>query len=299
MPAPADPRPAAPGLLPWCAALVLGLLVLLTWDASGLDLWLSRQLGQARGFAWRDAWLLSALMHTGGRWLALMLVLLLALDAWRPLLAGPTRAERRYWLAVLLLTALAVPALKLNSLSSCPWDLAEFGGTALYRSHWSWNTPDGGPGHCFPSGHAVAGYAFLGQVFLWRGTRPRLARGVLRAVLVLGSTYALAQVLRGAHFVSHGLWSAWMCAALATLAQGLRRGLGAACAALGSGTAPVGAGRKPARRSGAPASGLHCGAQCSGDASLQSHPVVAAGPGPAGRMRHALAACRARAGRPG
>ena len=54
---------------------------------------------------------------------------------------------------VLVGCLLAVAALKRHSPTSCPWSLQEFGGHAVYLSHWRWR-PDGGPGHCFPSGHA-------------------------------------------------------------------------------------------------------------------------------------------------
>ncbi len=197
-------------------------LALLAWDASGLDLWLTRTVGDAQGFAGRDLWLLSGLLHEGGRNLGVACLLLMAWDAWRPLRPGPSRRLRTYWLAVVVLTALAVPALKRLSLSSCPWDLAEFGGTAFYRSHWWLTVADGGPGRCFPSGHAVSAFAFWGVYFLWRDTRPGWALGLLWAALGLGALFTATQVLRGAHFLSHCLWSAWLCAALAVAAQALR-----------------------------------------------------------------------------
>lgn len=203
---------------PW---LGLGLLAVLAWDASGLDLRLTRAVGDAQGFAWREAWLLSSLLHQGGRSLAVLLLLLLCWQAWRPVQhgPGPTRAQRLYWLGVVVLTAVLVPALKQASLTSCPWDLTEFGGTAFYRSHWWLTWADGGPGRCFPSGHAVSAFAFWGLYFQWRDTRPQQARRLLWMVLCAGALFTLTQVLRGAHFLSHGLWSAWVCAALACTAQ--------------------------------------------------------------------------------
>jgi membrane-associated PAP2 superfamily phosphatase len=140
----------------------------------------------------------------------------LALDLWRPWIAGPSRAQRRHWFLATLLGLLAVPGLKRISSTSCPWDLAEFGGSVPYVPHWLLSVSDGGPGHCFPSGHAVAAFAFLSLWFLLRDSRPRLARGCLAAVLVVGSLFGLAQLARGAHFPSHTLWSAWCCWAVCT-----------------------------------------------------------------------------------
>ncbi len=216
-----SPRPV--GRRGW-TGLGLSLLGLLAWDTSGLDLWLSRHLGSPQGFASRDTWVLSSLLHQGGRSLAVLLLLLVCWQVWRPWSPGPgpTRGQRLYWLGVVVLTALLVPALKQVSLSSCPWDLLEFGGTAFYRSHWLLTVADEGPGRCFPSGHAVSAFAFWGLYFLWRDTREKTARRCLWAVLCAGTLFTLTQLLRGAHFLSHGLWSAWVCAALACTALTLQ-----------------------------------------------------------------------------
>jgi hypothetical protein len=115
-----------------------------------------------------------------------LLLGLLVLNVWRPLWAGPTRADRVRWLAVTLLCVLAVPALKQFSHTSCPWDLAEFGGVARYVGHWQAGLLDGGPGRCFPSGHATAAFAFFGGWFVLRDHQPRAARLWLAGVLLAG-----------------------------------------------------------------------------------------------------------------
>jgi len=85
-----------------------------------------------------------------------------------------------------------------------------------------WGVPDGGPGHCFPSGHGVAAFAFLGLYFLWRPHRPQAARRVLVGVWVVGSLFGMAQLLRGAHYPSHTFWSAWLCWAICATASAWR-----------------------------------------------------------------------------
>lgn len=189
----------------------VGLLALLAWEWSGLDLALTRWYGGPGGFPWRDAWLTRTLLHDGGRALAGVVVALLVADAWMPLLRGPSRGERAFWLGVTLLCLLLVPTLKRIADSSCPWDLAEFGGIAHYVPHWRLGVRDGGPGHCFPSGHAVAAFALLGPHFAWRRHRPRAASVWLLAVCAAGVGFGWAQLARGAHFASHVGWSAWLC----------------------------------------------------------------------------------------
>jgi membrane-associated PAP2 superfamily phosphatase len=200
----------------WWALAVLALLLL--WDTSGWDLAAARWYGTAAGFAWRSDFWLRTVLHDGGRWLAGVVLLLQLFDAWRPIVAGPTRGERLWALAVVLATLLAVPLLKQTSSTSCPWALAEFGGVAAYVPHWRWGVGDGGPGHCFPSGHASAAFAFLAPYFALRRTRARLARRWLLGVLVAGALFGWAQWARGAHYPSHTLWTAWLAWTIAALA---------------------------------------------------------------------------------
>lgn len=198
----------------------LGLLALLAWDASGLDLAVLHAVGTAQGFAWRDAWWTSRLLHDGGRLLGWAVLAALVINIWRPWWVGPNRRERVGWVLVTLACLLLVPALKYASATSCPWDLQVFGGVALYVSHWQFGVADGGPGHCFPSGHAVAAFAFLSGWFALRPHAPRAARAWLTGVLVLGGWFGAAQLLRGAHYPSHTMWSAWICwTACAVLSQ--------------------------------------------------------------------------------
>lgn len=219
-----SPRPRA---WPWTLAFVAAALA---WDAGGLDLALARWAGGPTGFPWREHWLLADVMHQGGRWLAWLAALAASLGVWWPL--GPLqrlhRSRRLQLAATTLLAALAVSALKFLSATSCPWELAEFGGPAHYVSHWL-GASDGGRGHCFPAGHATAGFSFLGGFFAWRDTDAALARAWLAVAGGTGLLLGLAQQWRGAHFMSHTLWSAVVCwctaqaiAAACQLPQGAR-----------------------------------------------------------------------------
>lgn len=206
--------------------LLLGLVLL--WDAGGLDLALSRRAGGPEGFPWRDHWLLAGVLHDGARLAAFAVAAWLALGIRWP--TGPLRAlprsARAQWLASLLVAVLLVNAIKHASRTSCPWDIADFGGAVPYLSHWAWGAGGGGPGHCFPAGHASAGFGFIGGFFALRGHDPRAARLCLWGSLAAGFLLGGAQQLRGAHFMSHTLWTAWIswasAAAVATLATAQR-----------------------------------------------------------------------------
>jgi len=215
------------------AVALLGLLVLLMWEAGGLDLTVSRLYGTPTGFPWRDAWLTRALLHDGGRAAAwCVAAAMVGAALWPASDDGPARTQRWYWVGVSVLCLLIVPTIKRLTAVSCPWDLAEFGGVAVYVPHWRVGISDGGPGHCFPSGHAVAAFAFLSLYFGWRAQRPHLARFTLLLVCCAGVLFGWAQLARGAHYVSHTLWSAWLCWMLCALAANLpaQRRLGLAIA---------------------------------------------------------------------
>lgn len=218
------PRRVAGGYRP-LLALLLALLPLLAWDATGADMAVARWFADASGFYWRDAWWTRGLLHEGGRAAGVLALLLLAAHGLRPGVPRPLRAERLYALAVVLLVALAVPALKRLSLISCPWDLAVFGGVAQHVSHWRFGVADGGPGRCFPSGHAVTAFALWGAALLWWPHRPRRAWALAAGVAVAGAVLGAGQVMRGAHYPSHVFWSAWLCAALVMAAAAVKPAL--------------------------------------------------------------------------
>ncbi len=211
-----NPAPAA--WRPWAWALA----GVMAWDATPGDLAVAHLFGDAQGFAARNAFWAEQLLHNGLRWLSGLVLLWMLFDLWRPALAaeGPSRGERAWALVGTVLALLLVPALKAQSGTSCPWSLNEFGGVASWVSHWDWGHADGGPGHCFPSGHAVGSFAFFSLVWLWRGV-PRVQRALLAAVLLAGLLGSLAQWARGAHFVSHSLWAALACAGLTAAWQSL------------------------------------------------------------------------------
>jgi len=186
--------------------------VIVAWDLSGLDLVMARWLGSPTGFALRDHWLWSKVLHQGARRVAWALQLVLLLAIWWPfgVLRKLSRRERATMFITAMLILLVVSSFKNLNTTSCPWDLAEFGGSARYVSHWSWGLNDGGVGRCFPAGHASAAFCFLPGYFWLREKAPRQARVWLIATLIAAMTIGLAQQVRGAHYLSHTLWTGWV-----------------------------------------------------------------------------------------
>lgn len=201
--------------------LLLALGLVMAWDVSGLDLAVSRWFGTSAGFAWTGHWLVGRVFHDAAKLIAWPLFLLLALGVWRPLpfMRGLSRGQRLWWTLTTLGCLLLISLLRRHSATSCPWELQEFGGTlAAYVPHWNFLRTDGGPGQCFPSGHASTAFAFLAGWPALRAVSPRAARVWLILTVALGLALGWVQVMRGAHFVSHSLWTGWICAA-ATMAS--------------------------------------------------------------------------------
>lgn len=195
---------------------MIGLLVVLAWDASGWDIAVAKMMGNTQGFYLADSYFLSAYLHTGARNASLVLAAALIGSTIRPwgIFKTFSRRELLWAIVTTLLCALLVSAIKRFSHTSCPWDMEWFGGTIRYVSHWS-RESDGGPGNCFPAGHASSAFAFVPYYFLFafasRPTNNKRATTWLIGVCTLGMLLGFVQQLRGAHFTSHTLWTAWLC----------------------------------------------------------------------------------------
>lgn len=201
------------GLRTTLAWTIAALVCLFAWDALGQDRALAHAFGSGNGFPLREQWFFVQVLHEGARRAAWLVLLLLSLGVWWPvgLLRRIDLGERLQLTVSALVALLVVSSLKGLSATSCPWDLAEFGGVARYASHWALGIVDGGGGHCFPAGHASAGFAFMGGYFALQRRQPRAARLWLAASLVAGLILGGAQQVRGAHFMSHTLWTGWLC----------------------------------------------------------------------------------------
>ncbi|MGH8492566.1 MAG: phosphatase PAP2 family protein [Moraxellaceae bacterium] len=204
----------------WSALIVLGALVIAAVfaDLGGLDTRVenfyfdsARQL-----FPYRDQMLFSAVLHDGLRKLMVFVLLLLLFfvgllrlrprwalrlpDFWSQVRLLP------YLTAVFVSGPLLVGALKQVTTRACPWSLAQYGGALPYGDflHAQFFSL-AAAGHCFPGAHASAGFVLFAFVPLvkqrWRATLAVL-------VFLLGLGMGWVQMMRGAHFLSHNLWSA-------------------------------------------------------------------------------------------
>ena len=198
----------------WAPVLLLAALALLM--AVHADQWLADRLYAWQGLHWsfRSAFVTEDLIHLVGRDLSTAAWLCVA-AAWMVARLRPGLSSWRTPLACLLVSTLLATVLvawiKSWSNMNCPWDLARYGGTRDYVGLLALR-PAGMPrAACFPAGHASAGYAWMALYFFFLATRPRWRWLGLAVGLSLGLLFGAAQQLRGAHFLSHDLWTAAIC----------------------------------------------------------------------------------------
>ena len=123
----------------------------------------------------------------------------------------PCRKGAGYFLFGSLLGPAIVGLLKSTTRIYTPWDLALFGGDRPYVRLFDAAPPGLPVGHAFPGGHSSGGFAFLSLYFLFSHYRPQWRYHGLAFGLILGGVFAATQEVRGAHFLSHDLFSLVIC----------------------------------------------------------------------------------------
>jgi len=191
-------------------------------EYSGLDLWLGRHFyDQSLGlWPYRKHWLTEDLLHRGGRYLVVaMAVAVLALLIGSFFREGLKPYRKDF--AFILVAGLSGPAIVglLKSLTHIytPWTLQIFGGERPYIRIFDHVPANSSVGHAFPAAHASGGFAWISVFFVLRRRGIKRYRLSLALPLGLGILFGFAQQIRGAHFLSHDLFSlgiCWLCAAL-------------------------------------------------------------------------------------
>jgi membrane-associated PAP2 superfamily phosphatase len=188
----------------------------------GGDRWIAGHLFLWEGGHWalKENFVTSTLIHQGGKRLSALVwlgVVACALVAWRRPAWRSWRTPLLYLALAVLLSTSIVAWMKSWTHVDCPWDLVGFGGTRSYHDLLAALPAHAALGRCFPAGHASAGYAWLALFFFLGETRPQWRWKGFAAAFGAGMVFGIAQQLRGAHFVSHDLWTLLICWLIAVL----------------------------------------------------------------------------------
>ncbi len=168
---------------------------------------------QGNSWALKDSWITEQVLHKGGRAVSILLALVVlgllvasyCLNDWHQ-----HRKPLTYLFVAVSGSSLLVSFVKSLLAVSCPWEFQRYGGSLNYHTVYEQLSLRNGEG-CFPAGHASAGYAWIALYFFWINYSSNLRWAGLVFPLVAGIAFGFAQQVRGAHFISHDVWTLATC----------------------------------------------------------------------------------------
>lgn len=166
-------------------------------------------------FPGTNDWWLKSVLHDdarGAATLALLALIATTAAAWwlpRPRRLREARHALTFVMAAAIAAAITVTGAKHLSSHACPWDIVDFGGIAPYRHLFERHGPLPPVAGCFPAAHPLVGFGWLGAAFALRPFTRRWAKLSALLSLATGAAFGFIQMARGAHFLSHVLWTAW------------------------------------------------------------------------------------------
>lgn len=195
--------------------VVIGILLLCLFETTSWDITIANLFTdpQTHRFIYRDNALLTTYFHKALRTINALLGLIAATWCIRQVFTSIAIDDKIAWATAassLLTISLVVGILKSITNRYCPWSFDIFGGDipytrllealpSIYRQS--------NDGQCFPAGHASGGFMWLSFALAFWWQKPRLARWGLWLGLIMGSVMGGTQMIRGAHFLSHTLWT--------------------------------------------------------------------------------------------
>lgn len=195
----------------WLGLPLVIMTLLLATEPSSLDFAISRLFYSTQvGFIGKHSWLLEDLLHDRAKQVVIGIGVLAILSFILSLLPTRLATWRRplgYLVLALSLSTVIVAPLKRITGVHCPWSLSEFGGTETYTPLLSKRAPTLKPGHCWPGGHASAGFSLFALFFFLRDRYPQGAKYALTFALTLGTVFSISRVMQGAHFLTHNIWT--------------------------------------------------------------------------------------------
>ncbi|CAG0980039.1 hypothetical protein MTYP_01708 [Methylophilaceae bacterium] len=212
-----------PITVPWfksafAALIISAVLMVLLGQFTDVDLMIEDHYynEELKVFPWKNTWFARDLMHGSVKnviiksgYLVILTVLIDLIFRFRKITPF-LRLRLRFLALSSLLVPASIRAIKEYSVLHCPWSVDRYGGTAPFLRLLD-HVPEGvRSGQCFPAGHATVGLWLAALCVFWLPHKPRVALGVFFAGLSVGLVLGWVQQMRGAHFLFHTLWAAWL-----------------------------------------------------------------------------------------
>lgn len=184
-------------------------------------------------FPSRTTWFATTLMHDRVKYailcFATLALILTLVDTIYPVkgMSLLTRMQLRIVALSMSLIPLSVSLLKQNSNIHCPWTIKRYGGSETLLRLLDRVPPGWHAGQCFPAGHASTAMWLAALAVFWLPRQPKRAFVVFLGGISAGLLLGWVQQMRGAHFLTHTLATAWIGSAIFLLVlvavPGLRR----------------------------------------------------------------------------
>ncbi|MCE7521382.1 phosphatase PAP2 family protein [Vreelandella titanicae] len=203
-------------LKPVASAWLLFLIAMSVFSVLKIDFTITDFIYRLQGnaWAWKDTLITQDVLHKGGKWLSLTMGLITLLLLMLSTVVARFKVYRTpllYLFSATLLSALLVATIKHLVSMECPWDLVRYGGARDFIGLLNIRPSSMPASACFPAGHASAGYTWIALYFFFTAIRPHWRWAGLALGLGLGLTFGITQQFRGAHFLSHDLWTVMIC----------------------------------------------------------------------------------------
>ncbi len=173
-----------------------------------IDMYLIQPWIDATGhFPYRDHWVLKKINHGIIKDIIIVIYTVIFITWCASFKVEKLKAKRWYlgylfWVSIIAAGAIGI--IKSHSAHACPWNM-----TVPTTTGFEWDF-SAKKGHCFPGGHAATGFMIMTGFFVFRLSNKKLAYICLFAGIILGLVMGWGQMMRGAHFFSHNIWTAWV-----------------------------------------------------------------------------------------
>lgn len=198
-------------LMPLVALIVIAIVITVAdLDRTVADYF---YLLQGHSWAWKDTWIAEVLFHRGARALSLILALVLlasAIASYFSRWLGVHKKPLFYLFFATSGSSFLINFFKSSLAVSCPWEFERYGGNLIYSNVVEQLFLRNGS-ECFPAGHASAGYAWISCYFFGLYYQSKWRKAGLIAPLLAGLVLGFVQQIRGAHFISHDVFTLALC----------------------------------------------------------------------------------------
>lgn len=163
---------------------------------------------------YQDYWVTNLVIHRLGKYALILLYLYFLVKFFMRNKNHEDALKRRARIVLLInivVGTACVSILKHSLNVDCPWDLLQYGGDKPYFAVFHYDAAYLPSSHCFPSGHASTAFTWMALYFYSTMYCPKYRFRILTAILIIGFGFGFSQQLRGAHFISHDIWSLLVC----------------------------------------------------------------------------------------